>query len=477
MSGSSTERQVVATTIVIAIATLVFLTILIDRAGIETLRGVITGLVLVSLSAWTIHRLESRRPPGLGRIYLGGLALKIVGMALRIFMLDVVYRGSGDARRYVTYGTLFMEHFRSGEFVTTTGMAGSDETEKIAMLVGGLFTLTGSSFLAASIVWTLIAFWGQFLFTRALRIVLPDADHRRYTMLVMLFPTLLYWPSIVGKDALMIGGLGLASYGAASLLGSRSRLIGLLPFLAGCGLLGIVRPHLSLIAIGALAGSSAFGSITRLRSVADLRTSAVRILALATLLVAASFALTKVTTLISSSEDQTLTDLLEATENRTSTGGSEFQAHPVTGPFDLPIATVNVLIRPFPWEAHNAQTLIAAGEGLLLAALIVASRRRLLETARQLRHHPYLVYALAYTLVFIAAFSFISNFGILARQRSQLLPLLFVLLSLPATPRHLSNRLLTSRTPPATSPNSNPKPTVSTADLRSTNPSITNGHP
>jgi len=43
-----------------------------------------------------------------------------------------------------------------------------------------------------------------------------------------------------------------------------------------------------------------------------------------------------------------------------------------------------------------------------------------------------MTYALVYLAVFFFAFGTISNFGILARQRSQAMPFVFVLLALPA---------------------------------------------
>ena len=44
---------------------------------------------------------------------------------------------------------------------------------------------------------------------------------------------------------------------------------------------------------------------------------------------------------------------------------------------------------------------------------------------------PSLVFGFVYTLAFVYAFSALQNFGILARERSQLLPALFVLLCIP----------------------------------------------
>ena len=49
-----------------------------------------------------------------------------------------------------------------------------------------------------------------------------------------------------------------------------------------------------------------------------------------------------------------------------------------------------------------------------------------------MRRRPYATFAFAYTLMFVYAFAAIANFGILSRQRTQVLPFVFVLLALPA---------------------------------------------
>jgi hypothetical protein len=95
------------------------------------------------------------------------------------------------------------------------------------------------------------------------------------------------------------------------------------------------------------------------------------------------------------------------------------------------MAPVTVLFRPFPTEAHNAEALVASGEGFLLLALVVLNLRRFGAARRQLRRVPYLAMAAIYCTMFVFAFSSMGNFGILARQRVQMLPLLFVFLALP----------------------------------------------
>jgi uncharacterized membrane protein len=58
------------------------------------------------------------------------------------------------------------------------------------------------------------------------------------------------------------------------------------------------------------------------------------------------------------------------------------------------------------------------------------SWRRLASVFGRLRSEPYVTYAIVYLLIFFFAFGTIGNFGILARQRTQAMPLLFVLLAL-----------------------------------------------
>jgi hypothetical protein len=48
------------------------------------------------------------------------------------------------------------------------------------------------------------------------------------------------------------------------------------------------------------------------------------------------------------------------------------------------------------------------------------------------RRRPYIAFVLAYVAVFVFAFSSFANFGLLARQRLQVMPIFLVLLSIPS---------------------------------------------
>jgi hypothetical protein len=74
-------------------------------------------------------------------------------------------------------------------------------------------------------------------------------------------------------------------------------------------------------------------------------------------------------------------------------------------------------------------------ENLFLAGLLVTSWRRLTSAFMSMRRRPYLLLAALYSLMWIVLFASIGNLGILARERTSLLPLLLVLVSWPAARR------------------------------------------
>jgi hypothetical protein len=128
--------------------------------------------------------------------------------------------------------------------------------------------------------------------------------------------------------------------------------------------------------------------------------------------------------------------VLAESARRTNAGGSSFQASSTsTSLASLPFATVTILFRPFPFEAHNAQAAVTALESTLLLCLTIARRRSIWRAIRELRRRPYVAFILVYAAGFVVAFASIANFGILARERVQLLPFFLVLLAAPRSRR------------------------------------------
>ena len=280
---------------------------------------------------------------------------------------------------------------------------------------------------------------------RALARGVPKADVRRYAALVLFFPSMLFWPSSIGKEALMVFCIGLASYGASQLLGSQVRIAGIATFALGAAGLFFIRPHMSLIAIEALGLAASVSTVVGFSKKADKKASsrgfAIRILAVIILIGGAGVASTQLSQVLGDEADGGLSSVLERTKGQTAEGGSQFAPPAVDSPAQIPMAVLTVLFRPFPWEAHSMNSLIASSEGLLLAGLYFVYRRRVLRWIRSVAKMPYLLYGAAYALAFIFAFSYIGNFGILARQRTQMIPLALMMLAMPTEPRRGRLRL------------------------------------
>lgn len=125
---------------------------------------------------------------------------------------------------------------------------------------------------------------------------------------------------------------------------------------------------------------------------------------------------------------------LDNVAQQTGQGGSAFEGEANTdlNPSRFPQAFVNVMFRPFPWQASNLQALIAAIESAFLAILFLTNWSRIVGSIRSILRTPYVMLCCTYSVLFIYGFSAFSNAGILVRQRVQVLPFILVLICLPA---------------------------------------------
>lgn len=413
--------------------------LMLDYSALDVWTGIIAFLILTTASVPAFQWVAKRDgDPWLSKVLLVGLLAKFAGSMARYYMIFVLYDGSGDAGRYHEAGAMFASRLRDGAPVHPLPMMEGFplETQRIADFVGGLYTVSGPSAYVGFLVFTYICFWGQVLVARGFRVAVPEGDHRRFTLLVLFVPSLVFWPSSIGKEALMIGCLGLIAYGGALLLAPRPRMRGAGFFVAGSLLVLLVRPHVAAMAIGALAVAFAVGVLGGFQGIGpearSRRGRAVRLAALVVVLALSAVASTRLARTFNEYDKGggTLASL-EGTASQTSRGGSEFVPMTITGPSRLPAGLVTVFFRPFPWEAGNVTGLLAGAEGLLLMIMFAVSWRRLLSLPRMALRRPFIVFALAYVLLFAVGFSFIANFGILARQRVQALPVLLIVLALP----------------------------------------------
>jgi hypothetical protein len=83
------------------------------------------------------------------------------------------------------------------------------------------YILPTASFHAQKVICAFIGTMGIFLLYRALRRFRPEIP-ARFFLAIGLFPTVLFWSSTLGKDALIVFGISLTFYGILRMLESRN---------------------------------------------------------------------------------------------------------------------------------------------------------------------------------------------------------------------------------------------------------------
>jgi hypothetical protein len=293
---------------------------------------------------------------------------------------------------------------------------------------------TNSNAFGTFLLFSFLGFIGCYLLYRAFVTALPDADHHRYALLIFLWPTLVFWPSSIGKDCWMLFCVGIAALGAARVLVRSRGGYGLLVLGSLAG--SFVRPHVSLLLLMAFGVALLVGR-RKARPGAVTPGSVGKVAGLVVLLVLGAVLATRTADLLNANDitSGSIDTALSQSIARTSQGGSAFDPPSPKTPIGYAEATVTVLFRPFPIETSGLEGIATSIEGMFLAVLALASWKRLVSIPRRLRSDPYVTLAIAYTLMFIFAFGTIGNFGILARERSQLVPFVFVLLCIFPLPR------------------------------------------
>jgi len=152
------------------------------------------------------------------------------------------------------------------------------------------------------------------------------------------------------------------------------------------------------------------------------------------------------------SADGGLGGALTSVQDRTSKGGSDFTPTIADSPIRFPMAAVTVLFRPFLFEVHNTQSGLVALESTVLIILFLIRFRWAFAALKSWRRQPYVVFCLTYVVLFIIGFSSFANFGILARERVQLYPILLVLISIPPAIVGRDKRPLAREVVPASVP-------------------------
>lgn len=411
-----TTWRIVALVSTVAAALLFGVLGVLERA--DTLAGVLLVPAIAIGGAAALRRwVEPTAGKGTVTILLAGLGLRLLAAVPRLL-------GGVDAVDYQREGERIARSLRALDFSVDAGRA-VPGTGAVRWLSGIINLFTGSTYVATYLVFAVLAFVGQVLFIMAIRSTVTQRQFRLLAVLVMAWPALSFWPSSIGKESVVLFGVGLTMQGASRVY--RRQASGSLLLLAGLFAVGMVRPHVALIVLSALVvGMLARHERGRSRILAQL--AVVAVVAIGTTWLSSASADLFGLEGIDGIED--IGVALDFAQNRTSQDLSQFQVVRVDSPLDYPLAAVTVLVRPFPWEANNVMAFASALEGMVLAGLLAWSVPGLLTERRRLLSNGLMLHSVAFTSVFIFLFSAIGNFGILSRQRAQVLPFVLVLVAI-----------------------------------------------
>ena len=361
------------------------------------------GLVLVPAAALLFavaagHSIPRRHPDEdwIGRFLVLGVVVKVFASFLRNLTLVVGYDNGGDSVTYDEYGHEFAAGWSGNGVVPEL-----DDWRKsnfIKVFTGFVYYLNGSNRIAGFFVFGLLAVIGSYFWYRATVDAVPGMNKRLYLGLVLFAPSIAFWPSSIGKEALMQLGIGTATLGVSFLLRQRL-LLGLAIAIPGGWLLWVVRPHLlALVTVAAGCAYVAGRVRSRGTGVGSLVGRPVGMVVVA-LLMAFTISLATKSLGMSKFSLSSVESQLDTVSAQTDQGGSKFDnGGNSLSPLNLPEGLVTVLLRPLPFEAHSPFQLLASLESAAVFVLIVKRWPSVRTALRRARESPFLLYCIVLIL-------------------------------------------------------------------------------
>ncbi|MEX2624527.1 MAG: glycosyltransferase family 39 protein [Acidimicrobiia bacterium] len=383
---------------------------------------VVTPILVLAMAG--VGRMMSRPADRewLTTLVVFGFVAKLAGSGARYLVIRYVY-GGGDAFGYYRVGTEFAHQWRAGNPPPLSGNRG-EGTQVMEAITGVVFAPFLPDFLGGFFLFAALSFFGQLALYAAIRRWAPSHQLKIVASLIFFLPSYVFWPSSIGKDAVMLLGLGIAAYCVARCMEAYET-----RWLVGAGLavagMGFIRVHISALFVGALLMTAIVAKPrSQARVVGLRRLTLIVLLAVIGFLTVNAFQARYGTNLLDAGDVESFS---ESVVDRTSKG-TTVPGGAVTTPADVPEAVVFVLFRPFIWEAGEFQVLLSALETTFLLGLLIWKLPAMYRNRKKWRSNSLVVFSTLYVLAFSIAFSAVRNLGIIARQRTQVLAFLLIVI-------------------------------------------------
>ena len=380
------------------------------RLGVfEPLWGYLAGvglavLILLSIAIWPVSLREKKHLAVLWSVKI---------MVVLGFMLFYESYYGLDAGMYFRQGVL--QDFSLGKFAYGEG------TDNMIMVTGLIDVFIPDSYHANKIIFALMGFLGVYLFYRAACIYRGKEDIRILYFLG-LFPSILFWSSILGKDPVTLLGIAVYALGVVGYFkkgGTRY----LFFILLGIVIASAIRIWLATIFVIPLGIFFVMGRQSLGRKLL-FGAFAAGLFAVSFYFFAEQFAI------------ETAGDVVQRTDKISqgwARGGSGQQIQGEINSLGdmvsfMPVGAFTALLRPLPGEVLNPFGILAGLENLFLLGLIGLVTIR--KGWGRLTSDPVLAWGLLTVVVWACIYGFVSyqNLGTAFRFKLQVMPLLLLVL-------------------------------------------------